>query len=601
VGAQPTVADRDAIIAELERIIASPQFERSERLIRFLHFVCEQALEGNADELKETVIGTAVFDRPPDYDPKLDSIVRKEANRLRARLNIFYQATADRHQIRIELPKGGYVPVFHFSIGAQQVSSATHRPLTIWAICASVVLLVAAAWITAAHFQPRPIRIAVLPFENQTGDSSQEYFTEGLSSEIHHTLSTVEGLQVIGRTSSFSFRGSAVPISQIAQALHADYVLSGTVRRQGSRISVRAELTRSDDLQMWPYGATSIDPSDILNVQEEMARSLVNRLRLKFGNLRRRYDSNPEIYDEYWKARYYVDPFRAPEAERAIPLLEDILKKDPGFAPAYACLTEAYLSISFNSVTPAGPRARTREFEQKMFSAAEKALHLDPLLPQAYSAMGFVLQRDYKWKDAERSFRRALDLDPNLSEAFYGLGFAVYTKMGEYREGERILRSGLRVDPLSSRLQIALMQNLSSAGRCGEAFRLYRELRLIGNPVIARCFVGHRQVREGLAMLERTKSPGLTYYALAMAGRADDALEFELRHQSELRQGDLFDQFMFFAARRDADEVVARLTKEYEAKDPGLPFHLNWPEFAFLQNDSRFRDLRRRTALSDVE
>src|SRR6266851_3502923 len=115
-------------MAELERIIASPQFARSERLIRFLRFVCEQALEGAADELKETVVGAAVFDRPPDYDPKVDSIVRKEANRLRARLEIFYRATAREHQIRIELPKGGYAPVFHVSAGAPQMSTARrHR------------------------------------------------------------------------------------------------------------------------------------------------------------------------------------------------------------------------------------------------------------------------------------------------------------------------------------------------------------------------------------------------------------------------------------------------------------------------------------------
>src|SRR6185369_15872016 len=122
-------------------------------------------------------------------------------------------------------------------------------------------------------------------------------------------LASVEHLRVIGWVSSSTFRGQGGKVHEILNELHADYLLTGAVRRFGSRVSVRAELTRSDGMGVWSYGTGVIDEKDIFKAHEEISLSLVNSLRRKFGNLRRRYDASAEIYDEYWKARYWVDDF----------------------------------------------------------------------------------------------------------------------------------------------------------------------------------------------------------------------------------------------------------------------------------------------------
>jgi adenylate cyclase len=591
-----TAEESSGVRLELDRIAESVQFSKSDRLVKFLRFVCEQAIEGRSAELKEILIGASVFDRAPDYDPKIDSIVRKEANRLRSRLEQYYASIGVGDPVRIELPKGAYVPVFHFSSTESPLPAKPRRAFAVAGTTAGALVAITLAVIIFWRLRPSEISIVVLPFENQSGDAAQDYFVDGLTTEIHHTLTMVERMRVIGRASSFTFRTRTARISEIAKSLHADYVLTGAVRRFGSRVSVRAELTRLDDVQIWSFGNVESDAGDILSLQDNIARSVVNALRRKFGNLRRRWDADPGTYELYWKARFLADEFRAPHADQAVRLLEDILKKDPSFAPAYASLNQAYMSISYNRKAP------IRETEQMMYTAARKALELDPLLPEAHSAMGFALQRDYRWKDAELSFRRALELDPSSSEAFYGLGFAVLTKTGRLAEGELVLRSGLRIDPLSLRLKQALMNNLHEAGRCAAAVEFARAIPPDtgiyyegAQAIIARCLCESGQVEQALSIMAGPDWGPWRCYCLASHGRKD-----QVQAEFESHRDDIFYRLEYYAAIHDADGVVRALEHEYETKDAGLPFHLNWREFAFLHHDLRYIDLRRRTGLRDL-
>jgi TolB-like protein len=596
----PPAPDSGAVKAQLERIARSDQFARSERLTRFLQFICATTIQGKADELKETVIGTSVFERAPDYDPKIDSIVRKEANRLRSRLDEYYRTMGLHDPVRVELPKGGYVPVFRFAAQSEPSVQVRRRSQAISVIAASSLLSISGAAFLFLRIPVKPdIYIAVLPFENQSGDSGQEYFATGLSTEIHHTLASVEHLRVIGWVSSSTFRGQGGKAREILNELHADYLLTGAVRRFGSRVSVRAELTRRDGMGVWSYGTGVIDEKDIFKAHEEISLSLVNSLRGKFGNLRRRYDASAEIYDEYWKARYWVDDFRAPHADRAIPLLHDILMKDPGYAPAYALLNHAYFNISSNRQMPPA------DAERQMYVAAQKALELDPLLPEAHSALGFALQRDYQWTEAERSFRRALELDPNNVQAFYGLGSAVYTKTGRFDEAERTLRQGIRLDPRSSQLNTALRVNLLNSGHCYEAVGLDKnhsdKIGSLAEPQresLALCLCGTGRLHEGLNILNPDRPSPARCFALGRLDRKDEARAELDRLRASF--GDLFSEYMYHAGIQDASYMIDALEREYRAKDPILPLHLNWPTLAFLHGDSRYRDLRRRTGLADI-
>ena len=201
-------------------MLGSAGFARNERLSRFLRFVVEQSLAGRDSEIKESVIAVEVFGRNTDYDPKLDSIVRTEAGRLRARLTEYYSREGRSDPIVLELPKGGYVPLFRERDAAQEQlqeeprgefrTEPTPRDGRRWlAIAAAVFLSVLAAvggwwW---RHRNSEPITIAVLPLESLSPDRANDYFADGLTDEIIRDLSVIEGLAVRSQTSSFAFKG----------------------------------------------------------------------------------------------------------------------------------------------------------------------------------------------------------------------------------------------------------------------------------------------------------------------------------------------------------------------------------------------------------
>ena len=198
---------QDLVRAELEKISASPGFVRNERLSRFLRFVVEHHLRGTEGQLKETVVGFEVFGRKPDYDPKLDSVVRTEAARLRTRLVEYYAGDGASDAVIIQLPKGGYTPLF---LPAEKASAGSEpRVGRSWLIVASaaalVVVIVAIGWWRLK--QPSaPISIAVLPLENTNHDPANDYFADGLTDELIRDLSIIEGLTVRSRTSSFGIK-----------------------------------------------------------------------------------------------------------------------------------------------------------------------------------------------------------------------------------------------------------------------------------------------------------------------------------------------------------------------------------------------------------
>lgn len=204
----PTVElDAEAVRRELERVLESAGFVRNPRLCRFLRLVVGRHLEGRNHELKESVIGTEVFLRKPDYDPKADAIVRTEARRLRALLNEYYLGEGKENAVMIDLPRGGYVPVVR-SVGPAERGSRV-KPARHWVrLGIGVVLAGVGAVVGWTRFgtQNALIPIAVLPLVNVSQDPAEDYFAEGLTSELISDLSIIEGLAVRSQTSSFVFK-----------------------------------------------------------------------------------------------------------------------------------------------------------------------------------------------------------------------------------------------------------------------------------------------------------------------------------------------------------------------------------------------------------
>src|SRR5262245_59689733 len=188
--------DDQLIREELERVLSGAAFARSERVSKLLRFLVERHIEGRDDELKESVIGVEVFGRKPDYDPKLDSTVRTEAVRLRARLNTYYSTEGSQDPLVIELPKGGYVPRCQArAVGSTQSA----RPKPPWLVVASLVSLLVvatAAGIYLAWSHETSVRLAVIPLANLSGDPGNDTFVDGLTDEVIRQASGMAGFTV---------------------------------------------------------------------------------------------------------------------------------------------------------------------------------------------------------------------------------------------------------------------------------------------------------------------------------------------------------------------------------------------------------------------
>src|SRR5215813_12524681 len=331
--------EAQAVRRQLDKVLASAGFSRNERLSRFLRFVVERQLEGRDQELKESLIAIEVFGRLPGYDSKQDPIVRTEASRLRARLSEYYLADGKSDSMIIELPKGGYVPVVRSAERTDKPAAPEAARLNKWripvGIAALALLVVASAAVNWWWFRPpnTPIPIAVLPLLNLNQDPAYDYFADGLTGELIRNLSIIDGLTVRSETSSFTFKGKPQKARDAGKQLEADYLVEGSVLRSGQQLRINVQLVRaSDDFPIWS-GRYDRELTDVFAIQDEISRGVVNNLRLKLGQGRRRYETSTEAYDLYLRARA-LQISRAGTPSPRIPFFEQAIAKDPSFAPA---------------------------------------------------------------------------------------------------------------------------------------------------------------------------------------------------------------------------------------------------------------------------
>ena len=332
-----------------------------------------------------------------------------------------------------------------------------------WWLAATCVAAVVAVVSLRALWKPEPPAIAVLPLKNLSTEDNSADFTDGLTSEIIRNLANIDGLAVRSQTSSFAFKDKARDVHAVGRELQANFVVEGSVLRSGNRLRIDAQLVRvSDDTPVWS-GRFDRELKDVFAIQDEISRSIVNELRLKLGGGQRRYNTNVETYDLYLTARARLSATGTINFSRirdAAAAFEQVIAKDPGFAPAYAGLTEAWAkgSANYAGVTSA-------EAYPQMRRAAERALQLDPLLAEAHAAMGRVLVRDLKWDGAERAFQRAISLNPNLPDTHTGYAISVLLPEGRVDEALRQLDAARRSDPQSDEVNSWRAFVLLSAGR----------------------------------------------------------------------------------------------------------------------------------------
>jgi TolB-like protein/Tfp pilus assembly protein PilF len=604
----------DAVRRQLDRVLASSGFVRNDRLSRFLRMIVERHLDGRDAELKESVIAVEVFGRKPDYDSKLDSIVRTEAARLRARLVEYYAGEGRSDPLLIEVPKGGYIPVLRtietVSDTAPETVQITAPPLSPpspskgkrWL---AIPILVTLALISTAgwwmHRGVSPIRIAVLPLDNLTRDPANDYFADGLTDELITNLSLIEGLTVRSAASSLTLKGKHSSAREAGAQLQADYILEGAALRSGQKLRVNVRLVRvRDDSPLWSQ-TYDREVTDVFAIQDEISRHIVNNLRLKLGNGRRRYEASVDAYDLYLRARSLAIQRGPVGLAQSIELLEKAIAGDPSFAPAYAVLAEAYSFRSSLSNTK-----RHEDDLAKMRSAAEKALELDPLLASAHSAMAVSLTRQGQWNQAERSFRRAIELDHNRSETYGNYAITLLVPLGRIDQALQELALEQDLDPLSPEPHGNLAFVLCSAGRykevLGHCARMAAE-----NPLrkqfMARARMAEGNFSEAIRLLGNGSEAGNRFppasfgwlgYAYARSGHRDEAISLA---QSDGRPAN--QQALIYAGLGDKDRTLEALDRMAPEGPQRVGQYLTYPELSLVRGDPRVKAIRQKVGLPE--
>jgi eukaryotic-like serine/threonine-protein kinase len=352
-------------------------------------------------------------------------------------------------------PESGVRNISGPSVSSTQVSSAASIVGKIKrrriAVVVTVISLIVGAIILGFYLHARTSEIAiesiaVLPFENQSHDPDSDYLSDGITESIINSLSQLPNLKVMARTTVFQYQGKETDAQKVGKQLGVAAVLTGKVLKQGDVLVIQADLVRvSDGSEIWGDKYTR-KFADILALQSELAKEISEKLRLQLSGaerqrLAKQQTGNTEAYELYLRGYHSLSKFTDEGIRKSLDYFQQAIDKDPGYAPAYAGLAEAYLD-STSTMDPA-------EASLKAKQAAQKAIALDPSLADAHYALALVsFQYDLDWPAGEREFQQAIKLKPNYALAYDWYGFFL-AMLGRFDEAHAQFKRGLEIDPLS--------------------------------------------------------------------------------------------------------------------------------------------------------
>ena len=370
--------------------------------------------------------------------------------------------------------------------------------------------------------------IAVLPFVNMSSDPEQEYFSDGISEEILNGLAKVEALRVVGRTSSFYFKGKDVQLAEIGDSLKVNYVLEGSVRKAGERLRITAQLLKVDNgFHLWSESYDR-ELTDIFAVQDEIAKAVVDALKIKLGvaagsTLVDIGTSSREAYDWYLRGKDALVAGTAAGYQRSVEYFNHAIEIDPDYADAYAYLAFAY--IEQHPFTPYGAMALAIK------QAYTRALALEPSHSGALCAQGYdMMFSDWDWAEAGKAFQGATH-EGEVNDVCLSTYLEYYLlALNQYDETTRILRDAGRVDPLNLRIKYLLGTYLGYAAgqneeKVEEGINYLRSVldaapnhvNALTNLTLTHLNAGQLEEAESpITRLESLKSPHAYQYAMSM-------------------------------------------------------------------------------------
>src|SRR6266436_1411714 len=445
--------------------------------------------------------------------------------------------------------------------------------------------------------------IAVLPFVNMSADKNDEYLSDGMTEELINVLSKMPGLRVPGRTSCFAFKGKNEQdiFHQIGDQLHVGTVLEGSVRKAGEKLRVTAQLINvSDGYHLWSKDYDG-DVKDILNFQSNVAEQVVQALQVQLGTeaaraLSKKPTENPEAHRLYLLGRYEFGKYSEAGWTSSIRYYEQALKLDPNYALAYCGLADTYAYMGGVMMPSKEAVAKEKEF-------AQKALELDPELPEAHLSLACALAGAFDWRNAQIEFDRAIELNPNLAWAYEIYAWFV-GGLGRLDEAIAKDKKAIELDPLNSFFQSALAYFLYHARRYDDAIVQIREtLELDPASTLARhllgcCLLWKGDTAGAIAEFQRSKIvvtgawyQGLLGYAYAISGDPPKA-EQMLRELEEMAKRQYVSSTAFasiYLGLGEKEKALDWLDKSYQDQESACWYLTVDPIYDSVRNEPRFQ------------
>jgi TolB-like protein/DNA-binding winged helix-turn-helix (wHTH) protein/Tfp pilus assembly protein PilF len=479
------------------------------------------------------------------------------------------------------------------------------------AVLVGVLLVVAVVlWYRSRSVAAPPngkIMLVVLPFENLSGDPAQEYFSNGLTEEMITQLGRLEPgrLGVIARTSAMQYKGAHKDARQIGSELGVDYLLEGSVRREGNRVRISAQLIQvRDQSHTWAEDYDR-DLRDILALQSEVAGAIAQQIRLKLtpeqhARLQNARAVNAEAYENYLKGRFFWNKRTVEGHGKAIEYFQKAVALDPNYAQAYAGLADAYALLG-SWPNPIMPRS---DAMSQARAAAQKALSLDDSLSDAHASLGFVkMHYDWDFAGAEKEFQRAIALNPGYATAHHWYAYDLVA-LARLDDALAEIRRAQQADPLSVIISRDVGEILEFAGRDDEAIAQCRKTLEMdptfshAHMLLAWAYHHKGQSKEFMEELEKAGRAGQEHargIVYALQGKRAEAHRLLARFGENY--GSSLDIAEVYVYLGEKDRTFALLEKALGERVGGLIIMRVTPEWEPIRADPRFEQLERRVGV----
>jgi DNA-binding winged helix-turn-helix (wHTH) protein/TolB-like protein len=470
---------------------------------------------------------------------------------------------------------------------------------------ASAVLLITVGFASWRHFadvtppRPRKIMLAVLPFENLTGDPNKEYLADGLTEETISQLGSLnpEQLGVIARTSVMGYKHKDERLDQIGRELSVQYVLENSLRESGNHIRLTTQLIQvKDQTHLWSQDY-DYSEKDTLNIEDDVAKSLAHEIHVRLtskqhAELAQSHLVNPEAFDAYLQGHYYFERDTDKDTNMAAKYFERATQLDPSYALAWVGLSRARNWQADTGLIP------SEEGHRLAREAVERALALNPNLPEAHVQMARIKRQvDFDWAGADASIQRAIALEPG-DPAILRSAAAEAAILGRLDEALPLARRAVDLDPLNAHSWAALGEIEFRGGKLEEAEADYRKAQEfrpdddLYSINLSEIYVMQGRPQDALPLIERvgydpirTFLYSIAYHALSRKKESDTALSELITKYHASMAHQIAEVYAF---RNQSDEAFEWLERAYTQRDSGLIFTKVDPLLKSLHNDPRY-------------